>query len=104
MDGPWVLCCTTDGVDYHYLNGNTTHLSFLSNAAMICIAIEIVDDDLALEGVEEFSLMFNVSDPRIQVGRNTTSTVMILDNDGTCSVSIHLHFVYTLSSFLHIIG
>ena len=74
-----------------YLKGNTTHLPFLRNSAEICIAIEIVDDDLALEGIEGFSLMVNVSDPSVEVGGNATSVVTILDNDGTCSVSMRIH-------------
>ena len=52
---------------------------------LICVPITIIDDTIALEGEEQFSLFFaGLPNEEAQVGPISQVCVSILDDDGDC--------------------
>ena len=64
--------------DYDHIDRNIT---FSSNDPY-CEDINIVDDDV-VEETEVFSIELSSSDPRVLFGQFTSTTVTVLDNDGS---------------------
>ena len=66
-----------DGDDF---TATTSQLIFPANEVSVCTRIELTDDNI-LEPDEQFSLMFSVGNPDVQIGPIMTSTVTIIDDD-----------------------
>ena len=63
----------------------TLMLTFVpsSDDRTVCGKVPIVDDKLANEGTEQFSVSITLtSDPRIRIGPNAETCVNIIDDDG----------------------
>ena len=66
-----------DGDDF---TATTSQLIFPADEVSVCTRIELADDNI-LEPDEQFSLMFSVGNPDVQIGPIMTSTVTIIDDD-----------------------
>ena len=74
------LSCYADGQDF---TAGSVDLVFPADATELCTTVPILNDTIAGEGDEEFTVEFTL-DPGtsgVQPGR-TMSTVTIIDNDG----------------------
>ena len=70
----------TDDVDF--INGSL-RFDFPRNETLSCNVVQVVNDSLALEGHEQFVISISdLSDERVWLGANSTSTVFIEDDDG----------------------
>ena len=72
------------GSDY---TTTTLMLTFMpsSDGRTVCGKVPIIDDKLANEGTEQFSVRITrTSDPRIKIGPNAETCVNIIDDDGMC--------------------
>ena len=61
-----------------------SNVVFRSDMDLLCTDFVIEDDDIALEGNEQFLVSFTIqsSNTTAQPGDTPTSTVTIIDNDG----------------------
>ena len=69
-------------VDY---TTSTQFLTFIpsANGQSVCGRVPIIDDSLANEGTEPFSVRItSVSNSRLRIGQNAETCVNIIDNDG----------------------
>ena len=76
------LCLSDNAAGQDFIAGSV-NLVFPANATELCTTVPILNDTIAGEGDEEFTVDFTL-DPGtsgVQPGR-TTSTVTIIDNDG----------------------
>lgn len=66
------------------LVGSVTFDSLPGSSLVQEVYFNLTDDLIALEGVELVTVMLNVSGiPRVSLGQPETTTLNILDNDGT---------------------
>ena len=72
-----------------------SNVIFRSNMDLLCTDFVIEDDDVALEGNEEFLVSFTIrsSNTTAQPGDTPTSTVTIIDNDGENKNTLRLFYL-----------
>ena len=68
---------------FDYLPGNQNLVTFEpSGDSVVCTSFIIIDDVIALEGVERFVIDVVPGEGRIDIGRNNRTVITIEDNDG----------------------
>ena len=81
---------------YHTAESDYTPVSLqvvvgpTSGPERACVTVPIIDDNLANEADEPFSIQFNVSGSPLVVGANAEACVTIIDNDGEIHL-VHKH-------------
>ena len=82
------------GVDFGSNAGSTGQVSFLGNAGETQTITIAINDDMTVEGLEDFSLMLTGATPNMGLPNSVnvnpaadTATISIIDNDGEATVS-----------------
>ena len=71
------------GDDYVILPPLNFVIPASESSVQLCVSFRVVDDNLALEGVEQFEFFFeNLPSYSVTVGDQSTLRVNITDNDG----------------------
>ena len=88
--GDAVVCLPADGQDY---NATSQDVTIPAGSNRGCVNFTIINDDIALEGDEQFRVTFTVPDPAQAALVNTTdssSIVTIRDDDSECSHALSI--------------
>ena len=78
-------------MDFSIASGDESFiLDTTTSGSKLCVPIAIIDDKIALEGEEQFTLFFaGLPNDEAQVGPNSEVCVSILDDDGESKNSSH---------------
>ena len=95
-------------LDFSILPGGTDFeqtsrtFTFPTESDTACTSIAVVDDRVALEGAEQFTVELTLppGQPDLQLGNNRQITVTITDNDGKIAAFFFSNPVQTLSVIL----
>ena len=90
---------STPTTDYNAITNPPSPLTLAAAEDSICFTIDLIDDDIALEGDEVFSVTLSNPVPSSVSITTSTADITIVDNDGEVIVSFaEIYNTYALQA------